>query len=186
MDVSKLIIGNKLAANIRHLRKQLSISQEDLAKQLNLNRDKVAAYEKGTAEPKILNRGNIASYEKGTAEPKICNLLNLANFYKVSVIDLTTSDLRCPIALGSARNNYRYELKAEDKVVLEKFREQAAELKKVMESVQVCHEFKLKSMDNVPSGLQCVVASYNQLHDVSAMLIKAQDELLEFVKTRMK
>jgi len=168
MDVSKLTVKNKLASNIRHLRKQLSISQEDLAKQLNLN------------------RGNIASYEKGTAEPKICNLLNLSNFYKVSVIDLTTSDLRCPVALGSARNNYQYELKAEDKVVLDKFREQAIELKKVMESVQVCHEFKLKSMENVPPGLQCMVSSYNQLHDVGSMLMNAHNELLEFVKTRMK
>lgn len=168
MDVSKLTIGNKLASNIRHLRKQLSISQEDLARKLGLN------------------RGNIASYEKGTAEPKICNLLNLSNFYKVSVIDLTTSDLRCPVALGSARNNYQYELKAEDKVVLDKFREQATELKKVMESVQVCHDFKLKSMENVPPGLQCVVSNFNQMRDAGEMLMNAHNELLEFIKTRMK
>ena len=169
MDVSKLTVVNKLASNIRHLRKQLSISQEDLAKQIG-----------------GLNRGNIASYEKGTAEPKICNLLKLSNFYKVSVIDLTTSDLRCPVALGSARNNYQYELKAEDRVVLDKFREQATELKKVMESVQVCHDFRLKSMEDVPPGLQCVVSNYNQMRDAGEMLMKAHNELLEFVKTRMK
>ena len=169
MDVSKLTVKNKLASNIRHLRKELSISQEDLARQLG-----------------GLNRGNIASYEKGTAEPKICNLLNLSNFYRVSVIDLTTSDLRCPVALGVARNNYQYELKEEDKAVLEKFYEQATELKKVMESVQVCHDFKLKSMENVPPGLQCVVSNFNQLCDAGDMLMKAHNELLEFVKSRMK
>lgn len=169
MDVSKLTIKTKLASNIRHLRKELAISQEDLARQLG-----------------GLNRGNIASYEKGTAEPKICNLLNLANFYKVSVIDLATSNLQCPVALGAARNNYQYELKEEDKAVLEKFNEQAAELKKVMESVQVCHDFKLKSMENVPPGLQCVVSNFNQLCDAGGMLMKAHNELLEFVKTRMK
>ncbi len=171
MDVSKLTVESKLsklATNIRHLRKQLSISQEDLAKRLNLN------------------RGNIASYEKGTAEPKICNLLNLSNFYKVSVIALTTSDLRCPITLGSARNNYQYELKEEDKAVLENFYEHAAELKKVMESVQVCHDFRLKSMENVPPGLQCVVSNYNQMRDAGEMLMNAHNDLLEFVKTRMK
>ena len=165
-----MTVGSKLASNIRHLRKQLAISQEDLAKQLGGR----------------LNRGNIASYEKGTAEPKICNLLKLSNFYKVSVIDLTTSDLRCPVALGAARNNYQYELKEEDKAVLEKFYEQAAELKKVMESVQVCHEFKLKSMENVPPGLQCVTSNFNQLCDAGGMLMKAHNELLEFVKSRMK
>ncbi len=169
MDVSKLTVGSKLSSNIRHLRKQLSISQDDLAKRLG-----------------GLNRGNIASYEKGTAEPKICNLLKLSNFYKVSVIDLTTSDLRCPVALGSARNNYQYELKEEDKAVLEKFYEHAAELKKVMESVQVCHDFKLKSMEGVPPGLQCVVSNFNQMRDAGEMLMKAHNELLTFVKSRMK
>lgn len=168
MDVSKLTVENKLASNIRHLRKELSISQEDLARRLGLN------------------RGNIASYEKGTAEPKICNLLNLSNFYRVSVIDLTTSDLRCSVALGSARNNYQYELKEEDKAVLAKFNDLSTELKKVMESVQVCHDFKLKSMENVPPGLQCVVSNFNQLCDVGEMLMKTHDDLLAFVKSRMK
>lgn len=168
MDASKMTLKTKLAANIRHLRKQLRLSQEDLAKKLDLN------------------RGNIASYEKGTAEPKICNLLNLSHFYRVSVIDLTSSDLQCPVALGSARNNYQYELKEEDKAVLEKFYEQAAELEKVMESVRVCHDFKLKSMDNMPPGLQCVVSNFNQLGDVGGALMKAHNDLLEFVKSRMK
>jgi len=169
MDASKTTLKSTLATNIRHLRKQLQLSQEDLAKKLG-----------------GLNRGNIASYEKGTAEPKICNLLNLSHFYKVSVIDLTSSDLQCPVALGTARNNYQYELKEEDKAVLEKFYEQAAELEKVMESVRVCHDFKLKSMEKVPPGLQCVVSNFNQLGDVGGALMKAHNDLLEFVKSRMK
>ncbi len=181
MDVSKMTSDSKLASNIRHLRKQLQLSQEDLANKLNLNKGNIAS-----GSSKKLNRGNIASYEKGTAEPKICNLLNLAHFYKVSVMDLTSSDLQCSIALGTARNNYKYELKEEDKAVLEKFNEQAAELKKVMESVQVCHEFKLKSMDNMPPGLQCVVSNFNQLCDAGGALMKAHNDLLEFVKSRMK
>jgi len=169
MDASKLTLKSKLATNIRHLRKQLQLSQEDLANKLG-----------------GLNRGNIASYEKGTAEPKICNLLNLSNFYRVSVMDLTTSDLRCSVALGTARNNYQYELKEEDKAVIDKFNEHAAELKKVMESVQVCHDFKLKSIEKVPPSLQCVVSNFNQLSDAGEMLMKTHLELLEFVKTRMK
>ncbi|MEM6320107.1 MAG: helix-turn-helix transcriptional regulator [Bacteroidota bacterium] len=168
MEASKTAVHNKLAANIRHLRKQLSLSQEDLANELGLN------------------RGNIASYEKGTAEPKICNLLNLSHFYKVSVIDLTTSDLRCPVALGTARNNYQYELKEEDKEVLNKYYQQAEELKKVMESVEVCHQFRLKSMDNMPKELRCVVSNFDQLNSAGQMLLKAHNELLDFVKSRMK
>lgn len=159
---------SKLANNIRHLRKQKALSQEELAKVIGLN------------------RGNIASYEKGTAEPKICNLLNLSNYYEVSVIDLTTVDLRCPLALGSARKNFQYELKEEDKVALAAFFEQAEELKKVMESVRVCQNFKMKCMENVPADLQPVIANFDQLCSAGGMLMKAHTELLDFVKARMK
>jgi len=168
MESSKMIVVSNLATNIRHLRKQEAMSQEELANVLGLN------------------RGNIASYEKGTAEPKICNLINLSNFYQVSVIDLTTVDLRCPVALGSARRNYQYELKEEDKFVLQKFIEQAEELKNVMESVKVCQKFKMKCMEQVPQELQPVIANFDQLCSAGGILLKAHHELLEFVKTRMK
>jgi transcriptional regulator with XRE-family HTH domain len=168
MDTSKTTVGTKLSSNIKHLRKQQSLSQEELANLLGLN------------------RGNIASYEKGTAEPKICNLINLSNYYKVSVVDLITMDLRCPVTLGNARSNYQYELKEEDKVVLQKFMEQAEELKTVMESVQICHKFKMKSMEKVPAELQCVISNFDQLCTVGEMLLKAHSNLLEFIKTRMK
>ena len=167
MIMSKLA-ENKLASNIRHLRKQQSLSQEELARILGLN------------------RGNIASYEKGNAEPKICNLLNLSNYYKVSVVDLTRVDLRCPVALKSARSNYQYELKEEDKAILAKYFEQAEELKKVMESVEICHQFKLKSMECVPQELQPLLANFDQLCSVGSTLMEAHANLLEFVKSRMK
>ena len=159
---------SKLASNIRHLRKQLSISQEELANRLGLN------------------RGNIASYEKGTAEPKICNLMNLAHYYKVSVTDLIATDLHCPIALKTARENYRYELKKEDKEVLAKFIEQAEELKNVMASVKVCHKYQLKSIQELPTELQPIISQFNQLCSASSHLMKVHTELLDFVNSRMK
>ncbi len=166
--MSEEMMTSKLASNIRHLRKQLSFSQEELAAKLGLN------------------RGNIASYEKGTAEPKICNLLNLSNFYKVSVIDLTTRDLRCPIALEAARAHYQYELKEEDKTILEKFFIQAEELQTVMKSVKVCHRFKLKSLEKLPPDFQPIIANFDQLCTAGEMLMKMHMELLDFIKKRMK
>ena len=53
-----------LSGNIRFLRKQKELSQEELAVHIGLN------------------RGNIASYEKGTAEPKFCNLVPMADFFQ--------------------------------------------------------------------------------------------------------
>lgn len=160
---------SRLASNIRHLRKQIGISQEELATRLG-----------------GLNRGNIASYENETAEPKICNLVNLANFYKVTVIDLITVDLHCPIALKTARKNYQYELKKEDKVILEKYIEQAGELKSVIESVRVCQQFQVKTVKELPLEVQPVIANFNQLCNASNHLLKAHLDLLNFVKSRMK
>lgn len=160
--------ASRLATNIKHLRKQIAISQEELATQLGLN------------------RGNIASYEKGTAEPKICNLVNLANFYKVSVIDLITVDLHCPIALKTARQNYQYELKKEDRVILDKHIEHAGELKSVIESLRVCHQFQLKTVKELPLEVQPIIANFNQLCNASNHLLKAHLDLLSFVKSRMK
>jgi len=162
MDVSLL------ASNIKHLRKQESISQEELANQLDLN------------------RGNIASYENGTAEPKICNLVNLAHYYKVTLIDLITTDLHCPIALKTARENYKYELKQEDRVILEKYIAQAEELKSVLEGLRVCHQYQVKMVKKMPSELQPIVANFNQLCGAGNHLMKAHLDLLDFIKSRMK
>ena len=41
-------------------------------------------------------------------------------------------------------------------------------------------------MDNIPPGLQCVVSNFNQLGDAGEALMRAHDELLAFVKSRMK
>ena len=159
---------SSLASNIRHLRKQLSLSQEELAKKLELK------------------RGNIASYETGTAEPKICNLLNLAHFYKVPVNDLITVDLHCPVALKTAKENYQYELKEEDKVKLDEFIKQAEELRIVMKSLKVCHQYQIKNVSEMPAELQSLVSNFNQLCNAGGHLMEVHEELLEFVKSRMK
>ncbi len=64
-----------IGPNIRYLRREKNLSQEELAKKLGLN------------------RGNIASYEKGLAEPKIDYLIKLAEFFKVRLIQLVNQDL---------------------------------------------------------------------------------------------
>jgi transcriptional regulator with XRE-family HTH domain len=76
-----------LADNIRILRKSRNWSQEELAKQVGLN------------------RGNIASYEKGTAEPKLCNLLKIAQLFGVSILDLMESEDMKPEMSGNGTTN---------------------------------------------------------------------------------
>lgn len=66
---------NFVASNLKFLRKQTGLSQEQFAMQLDLN------------------RGNIASYEKGTAEPSIDKLIKFADFFGINVTTFIQEDL---------------------------------------------------------------------------------------------
>lgn len=66
---------NFVASNLKFLRKQTGLSQEQFATELNLN------------------RGNIASYEKGTAEPSIEKLIKFAEFFGTNVTTFIQEDL---------------------------------------------------------------------------------------------
>ena len=64
-----------LSENLKALRKERGISQQQLAAHLDISRNK------------------IASYEGKGIEPKLSLLLKLSTFFKVSVDDLVTRDL---------------------------------------------------------------------------------------------
>jgi transcriptional regulator with XRE-family HTH domain len=64
-----------IGKNLRYLRQQAKLSQQNLARELGLN------------------RGNIASYEKGGSEPNTANLLKITRFFGVDVVDFVEQDL---------------------------------------------------------------------------------------------
>jgi transcriptional regulator with XRE-family HTH domain len=64
-----------IGKNLRYLRQQAKLSQQNLAGELGLN------------------RGNIASYEKGGSEPNTANLLKITRFFEVDVVDFVEQDL---------------------------------------------------------------------------------------------
>ncbi|NLB05156.1 MAG: helix-turn-helix transcriptional regulator [Fastidiosipila sp.] len=55
------------AKRLRELRKEMSLRQEDIAKDLNVSRQ------------------TISKYERGVREPDFCMLIKLADYYKVSI-----------------------------------------------------------------------------------------------------
>jgi transcriptional regulator with XRE-family HTH domain len=154
-----------LANNIRCLRKKLSLSQEELANKIGLN------------------RGNIASYEKGTAEPKICNLLKLANFFKVSLLDLTKRDIQNGLPAQQV-NNGNAVLSTDAVKVLDKFNKNAVELQEVLDSLHCYHCFKMKSIDELPKDMQMIVANFDKLYEVTQVLMDSHKELIGFVKSK--
>lgn len=156
-----------LPQNIRSLRKRMKYSQEELAKQIGLN------------------RGNIASYENGSAEPKICNLLKLSNLFRVSMMDLTKKDLRKEHNYATANSGFS-EMSEQELKIITQFLEQAEELKKVVDSLHHCHCFKKKSVSNENSCARTMSTYFDQLYEITATLLQSHQELLEFVKTRVK
>lgn len=156
-----------LPQNIRSLRKRMKYSQEELASQIGLN------------------RGNIASYENGTAEPKICNLLKLSNLFRVSMLDLTKKDLRKEDNYTSASNGFS-EMTDSELAIITQFLDQAEELKQVVDSLHHCHCFKKKSVSSENSCARTMSTYFDQLYDITSTLLKSHQELLAFVKTRIK
>lgn len=152
-----------LHQNIRALRKKLSLSQEELALRVGLN------------------RGNIASYENGTAEPRICNLLKLSYIFNVPVTDLTHKDLSAEkgaIEIPAGSNG----LQSHEPDVLKYFHDRADEIAQVIHSLHTCFQFKLKSLPESSPEIQAIQVHFEQLREASQSLIEDHRALLDFVK----
>lgn len=156
-----------LQQNIRCLRKKLNLSQEDLGSSIGLN------------------RGNIASYENGTAEPKICNLLKLSNLFRVSIMDLTQRDLSDEKAFETAQSYYQ-QMSNKEKEVIRRFMQKADEIGEVIYGLHTCHQFKAKSMGDLPKDMQIMMVNFEQLYDAAQALLRNHQALLDFIKCRLK
>jgi transcriptional regulator with XRE-family HTH domain len=144
-----------LPTNIRHLRSQLKLSQEELASKIGLN------------------RGNIASYENGTAEPKICNLLKLASLFSVSISELTQKDLtQHKLATNTQTTS----------LDLKNYFENATHLGEVMKSLRTCCLFKKMSVNEVSPDAQVIFTHFEQLYEASHNLLIDHQTLLNNLK----
>ena len=154
-----------LSSNIRCLRKQLKLSQEELGHQVGLN------------------RGNIASYEKGTAEPKICNLLRIAHLFKVSILDLTRRDLSQ--LNGESPNASVAPNHSVQSSFLDECREKADELRTVVNSIYTCQQYKARTLEGSEDrNVQTILANFEQLHDATQALMRHHAELIDRLSSR--
>ena len=153
-----------LSDNIRFLRKQKGLSQEELATHIGLN------------------RGNIASYEKGTAEPKLCNLLSISKFFQITLLDLTQRNLqiydKVPVVQSEAV------ISAEEQPILDEYLTRAKELHEVLEGLNCYHCYKKKNFDDMPKEQQLLVSNFEKLFEVAQVLMDSHQELLAFIKSK--
>lgn len=164
MDIQQSNSKIYLSDNIRFLRKQLELSQEELGTKVGLN------------------RGNIASYEKGTAEPKLCNLLSLSKFFNVTLLDLTQRDLQNYGSVPVSPNGTS--ISQEEKPMLEEYVTRAGELNEVLEGLNCYHCYKKKSLDEMPKEQQMLISNFEKLFEVAQVLMDSHKELLTFVKSK--
>ena len=155
-----------LPDNLRALRKRMRWSQEELAEKIGLN------------------RGNIASYENGTAEPKICNLVKMAHLFKVSVYDLTHSNLRTEEAYISAtqRNGNGNPVSVED--ILKSYLTETDDFENAIKGIRFMFKLKLKNMEEIPEELKFMQDHFEQLYSLSEELLNSHKGLLEKIKCK--
>lgn len=165
MDFVKNDSKTFLAENIRCLRKKMTLSQEEFAFKIGLN------------------RGNIASYEKGTAEPKICNLLKIAHFFGVSILDITKRNLQKEAPLHPTDINGNG-VNTVGLSQLGAFEKRAEELETVLQSLHCYHCFKMKSLEELPKDMQIMVVNFEKLFEVTQVLLDSHKELMESMKMK--
>lgn len=155
-----------LDKNIRFLRKQMNLSQEELALRIGLN------------------RGNIASYENGTAEPKVCNLLRLSRLFGVSICDLAQRDLsgdEVPCSNGNGQAKKAQVAEPQNPEVLNIIHGNAQRKLQMMEGLVTCSRLKLEQVHTqIPPELQLIIVNFEELYRTARSLM---DEHLSLLKS---
>ena len=155
-----------LPVNIRALRKRQSWSQEELA-------DKIG-----------LNRGNIASYENGSAEPKICNLVKIAHLFKLSVFDLTHSNLQDESTFKQATGKQQNGHQVIETSSLQHYFKEAEDFQNAFTGLQCLFRLNSKNAGELPEEMQFLQKQFEQLHSVAEHLLESHMKLLQFIKSK--
>jgi len=152
-----------LPQNLRYLRKQHKMSQEELAHQIGLN------------------RGNIASYENGSAEPRICNLLKLCDLFGVSVMDLTNRDLSNLTTLPAANGKAKAPpgVNGLDPKLVEALHRQSEEMGELFKSIRTCCQFSFESGEELPKECRTLLVYFDQLYEAANALLCNHQALLQ-------
>ena len=167
MDFSSNSSNFCLAENLRALRKRLGLSQEELAEKMGLN------------------RGNIASYESGSAEPKICNLVKFAHLFRISIFDLTHSNLKEETNYVQASQRH-LNGGSSPTFAIEQYAEEAKEFESALKGMECIFKMKLREAGELPEGMEFFKQQFNQLQAVAQHLLRSHVELLATIKAKCK
>jgi len=160
---------NNLSKNIKFLRKQQGLSQEEFALKVGLN------------------RGNIASYEKGNAEPKMESLLTIAKYFNTSVLRLVEEPMfelhgtntlveNSDVILSEILNNVENDEQMLSQ--LHNFENSVTEISDIVNGFNNYHKFKMRNFEHVSPELNKMAVDFEELFDITAKLIDQHKHLI--------
>lgn len=167
------------AKNLKFLRTQEKLSQEQFALKIDLN------------------RGNIASYEKGTAEPNMSNLLKIVKYFNIDLSDIVEKDLTLSSELTAemldlpengtaqidATEEYMIDELEDQALKIERFMEQSNDMQKILEGFRSFYRYK-KSKGQI--DVEKMVGEYENLLEIMESLLETNSELIEFLQPKKK
>ena len=118
---------NFLSSNIKFLRKQRKLSQQQLADDLGVK------------------RSNIAAYETKNVEPRLALINEMAMYFTVPLEDLVITDLKAAHLNGTA-NGYRTD-KGLPATSVDEIAQLSSKIHRMLDGFKVFYEFKKKMKD---------------------------------------
>ncbi len=122
---------NFLSSNIKFLRKQRKLSQQQLADDLGVK------------------RSNIAAYETKNVEPRLALINEMAMYFSVALEDLVITDLKAVHLRGGASSDQRE--KGLPSTSVDEIAQLSGKIHRMLDGFKVFYEFK-KKMNQVDSG----------------------------------
>lgn len=165
--------------NLKFLRTQKKLSQEQFATIIGLN------------------RGNIASYEKGTAEPNINNVLKIVKYFNIDLTDIVEKDLTISSGFATEmmelpENGVLSMDHPEEQMIdeledhglkIERFLEQSNDMQKILSGFKSFYLYK-KAKGHI--DVEKMIKDYEDLLDLMETLQSTNSELIEFLEVRKK
>jgi len=173
-----------IASNIKFLRTLSSLSQEQLAERIGLN------------------RGNITSYERGIAKPSIDSLQKIADCFDVDLLSLIKKDLSThmdslqikQLYSNKYANNESMPQPAKGRVSHKNghiYRGESAQksnnsanFEMMLKGLRDANEYQVQIQKNYYENVHNISAQLERLGDTMETLVKVSQEILKEVKAR--
>ncbi len=172
-----------IASNIKFLRTLSSLSQEQLAERIGLN------------------RGNITSYERGIAKPSIDSLQKIADCFNVDLLSLIQKDLSTNMDSNQikqlyAKNNQTKpqeqsaKLKMHNSSGLTSLNGQATngavDFEQMLKGLRDINDFQVQMQQSFYQDIHSIAQQLQQLTFTMENLVKVSQEILKEVKQRKR